>query len=238
MTKMRFTDCDKWRDPWFMDLTMEMKMLWIYLCDNCDNAGVWEVNHRLAEFQLGQRIDWTMALNVMEGRVAIIADATKWHLTKFVGFQYPSGLGESNVHQQVRRLLAAHGLPYQSRGGEGSLKASGSLLDQTRPLSSSGGSPEGGTVSPPAVAENRKRLVKFLRTKRLSADEETLDEWYGLARDAGCKGIDQTLEMIGWATDCARARGVESVRYARHIETESKEWSRKRGTDRLAKGSA
>lgn len=30
---------DKWRDPWFRRLSPMAKLLWVYLCDICDNAG-------------------------------------------------------------------------------------------------------------------------------------------------------------------------------------------------------
>lgn len=37
--KRRFTDCDMWEGDWFMSLPLDMKLLWRYLCDRCDNAG-------------------------------------------------------------------------------------------------------------------------------------------------------------------------------------------------------
>jgi hypothetical protein len=40
----RFTNSDKWNDVWFLDLKPMSKMLFIYLCDNCDIAGFIEVN--------------------------------------------------------------------------------------------------------------------------------------------------------------------------------------------------
>jgi len=107
----RFTDPNKWDDPWFTELNDQMKLLWLYLCDKCDNAGVWVVNPKLAEFQLGFRIDWQLAINVFEGRVEILPGGRKWHLTKFVSFQQPGGLSDKkNAHRQILRLLSIHGL--------------------------------------------------------------------------------------------------------------------------------
>jgi len=40
----RFTDTDKWQDGWFVKLKSTEKLLFIYLCDNCDIAGFIEIN--------------------------------------------------------------------------------------------------------------------------------------------------------------------------------------------------
>ena len=41
---MRFTDEKKWSDKWFRSLKPCHKIVWIYLCDNCDIAGFYEVD--------------------------------------------------------------------------------------------------------------------------------------------------------------------------------------------------
>ena len=65
----RFTDTEKWKSDWFMSLSVEMKCLWIYLCDNCDNAGVWRINKKLAEVQIGKKIDWKKAIKLFSKRI-------------------------------------------------------------------------------------------------------------------------------------------------------------------------
>jgi hypothetical protein len=44
----RFTETDKWQDEWFLSLPFEAKLLFLYLCDNCDCAGFWEVINALS----------------------------------------------------------------------------------------------------------------------------------------------------------------------------------------------
>ena len=44
---VKFTDANKWDDVWFSQLTMEQKVMFIYLCDMCDIAGFYEINDRL-----------------------------------------------------------------------------------------------------------------------------------------------------------------------------------------------
>ena len=50
---VKFTDAKKWDDVWFSELTMEQKVMFIYLCDMCNMAGFLEVNERLATLQTG-----------------------------------------------------------------------------------------------------------------------------------------------------------------------------------------
>lgn len=49
----RFSDTSKWADEWFVDLTPHEKLLFMYLCDNCDIAGFYEVSTRKVTFDIG-----------------------------------------------------------------------------------------------------------------------------------------------------------------------------------------
>jgi hypothetical protein len=102
----RFTDTDKWKDEWFTDLEPAMKILWIYICDNCDHAGVWKVNFKLATNTIGGcLLDKQSALNAFGKRIRLIAE-DKWFIEKFISFQYPKGLSEScKAHQGVLKVL-------------------------------------------------------------------------------------------------------------------------------------
>lgn len=101
----RFTDTDKWDDEWFMDLEPTMKLLWIYICDRCDCAGVWKVNFKKASFSIGAILDKQSALNAFEARIRVIAPE-KWFVEKFIQFQYPKGLSDtSQIHKGVLKSL-------------------------------------------------------------------------------------------------------------------------------------
>jgi len=49
----RFTNTDKWSDAWFLNLKPMEKLLFYYLCDNCDIAGFIELNIRKWAFDIG-----------------------------------------------------------------------------------------------------------------------------------------------------------------------------------------
>ena len=50
---VKFTNTKKWDDVWFSELTMEDKVMFVYLCDMCDIAGFLEINERLIKFHTG-----------------------------------------------------------------------------------------------------------------------------------------------------------------------------------------
>lgn len=104
----RFTDTDKWKDAWFMDLEPIMKCFWIYLCDTCDCAGVWRVNFKQASFAIGAVLDKQSAVKALGERVVVL-NKEKWFVEKFIRFQYPRGLSQnSKAHSGVLKSLEYH----------------------------------------------------------------------------------------------------------------------------------
>lgn len=105
----RFTETTKWNDPWFQDLKPELKLLWLYICDNCDCAGIWQVNMRLAEFSLGCSYPNLTLRDAFGDRVRDIGGGKIW-ICKFCGFQY--GLLSDNCppHRNVIQRLAVFSL--------------------------------------------------------------------------------------------------------------------------------
>lgn len=49
----RYSDTLKWQDEWFVDLKTVEKLLFLYLYDNCDIAGFFELSYRKIAFDLG-----------------------------------------------------------------------------------------------------------------------------------------------------------------------------------------
>jgi len=105
----RMTDTECWGDPWYQGLPPLYKLFWKYICDNCDCAGVWKVNRSLAEFQIGAAIDWESLLSAFNGRIAEVTPE-KWHVVKFVEFQYGRLSYNCKPHIPVIRALEHHGL--------------------------------------------------------------------------------------------------------------------------------
>ena len=43
----RFCDTDLWKKEWFQDLSLLEKITFKYILENCDCAGVWNINFKL-----------------------------------------------------------------------------------------------------------------------------------------------------------------------------------------------
>jgi len=50
---LRWTDTGKWDDKWFRTLKPIEKLLFNYICDNCDCAGFWEIDTEYAAWIIG-----------------------------------------------------------------------------------------------------------------------------------------------------------------------------------------
>lgn len=105
----RFIETTRFADPWYFELPPEMKCAWEYIWSSCDNAGVWNVNTRLADLQIGKKVDWKSFLKRCEGRVRELPNG-KWFLTAFVAFQCGTLSENSRPHAVVIGLLRSHGL--------------------------------------------------------------------------------------------------------------------------------
>lgn len=107
----RFTETEKWRDPWFRRLSPAMKLGYLYLLDTVDNAGVCDLDPDLANFQVGCVVEWDQLAQEMGDRLQELNNG-KWHLRKFTAFQFGELQPECRPHQQVIRLIKAHGIGY------------------------------------------------------------------------------------------------------------------------------
>ena len=103
----RFTDTDKWKDEWYTDLPNDYKIIWQYLLDTCDNAGIYKRNIKLLNIMCNTNVSDTDILNAFKLRVTPISDE-KWIINKFCVFQYgPDFLESKNkaVISVVNKLI-------------------------------------------------------------------------------------------------------------------------------------
>jgi len=116
-----------------MSLSAAAKLLWLFLLDHCDNAGVIEPNTKLAAFQIGQPIE--------EKHYAELGDRIKplpngkLLIPKFIRFQFGTLSKESRVHGSIFKLLDLHGIAYQypiDTLSIGSVKGTDTLQDKDK----------------------------------------------------------------------------------------------------------
>lgn len=105
----RFTEALKWRDPWFRGLSVDGKLAFFYLVDNCDAAGVWEPDFPLANFCLKRDVAWDEVRAEFADRLQVLSSG-RWYLTRFITFQYGELTEACAPHKNVIKLLGQHGI--------------------------------------------------------------------------------------------------------------------------------
>lgn len=106
----RFTDTDKWKDEWFLELEPLMKILWIYILDTCDHAGIWRANFKLASYSIGTAMDIQSATKALDGKFKDLGRGL-WFFPNFISYQYKGKLNPDNkAHLGVINALKLNGV--------------------------------------------------------------------------------------------------------------------------------
>jgi hypothetical protein len=111
----RFTETNKWRDPWYLELSLQAKAVFGYITDNCDSSGVWDPNKRLVNFSLKCDIDWDSVVAEFGNRIAILPSG-KWWITRFCQFQYGQLNPNCPPHRSVIEQARKNGLVVDDNG--------------------------------------------------------------------------------------------------------------------------
>lgn len=101
----RFIDTGLFDDSWFMGLSKDAKLLWLYLITKCDHAGIIDFNEKLCKVQTGiEKID--EAFKQLDNRCLTVRERYLF-IPKFIRFQYPN-FPNSNAKAQnsaISRLM-------------------------------------------------------------------------------------------------------------------------------------
>lgn len=106
----RFTDTDKWKKPLLKSLPPEYKLLWFYITDDCDHAGIWNVDLEIASLRIGFDFTEPKCLEVFKDKITVFDNGTKWFLPSFIEFQYGELKPNNKVHQSVIKQLEKYDL--------------------------------------------------------------------------------------------------------------------------------
>jgi hypothetical protein len=96
----RYTDTDKWKDEWFSELSNDYKVVWQYLLDICDHAGIYKRNIKLLNYNCNTQLSEEDILNVFGSRLTKVSD-DKWLINKFCPFQY----GENFLNNKPNKAI-------------------------------------------------------------------------------------------------------------------------------------
>jgi hypothetical protein len=113
-SKKRFTDTKKWEKEWFLSLSLEDKLVWLYLLDTCDECGLWNVNWRLCSVLTG--VDLQSAPDSMQHQLIKTNHEKVLCIKDFMPFQYGLEYLEKKspmITKCVRKLIG-YGIIEQS----------------------------------------------------------------------------------------------------------------------------
>jgi len=83
----RFSATDKWRKQFIKGLPTVHKLLWLYMLDECDHAGIWDVELDVASLRIGEDVN-NISAGDFDGKIIEIDSGKKWFIKSFISFQY------------------------------------------------------------------------------------------------------------------------------------------------------
>lgn len=174
----RFTETQKWEDPWFRRLKPEMKLLWQWILDRCDNAGVIDPDIELASFQIGYQYPMD-TLSEFEGRVHNLP-CGKWFIPKFIEFQYGQLSKDCKAHNPIFNSLKKHGI-------EGYPKGIHTLQEKEKEKVQETDSEE--RAKNPKRYATFEQVVTYGKSQPMAISDECIE------------GFFDRMEEIGWVDD-------------------------------------
>jgi len=208
----RFTETLKWDDPWFRALSPDAKLLWFWLVDKCDNAGIITPDFALCEFQTGIKRAFERMAEI-ESRVSVIGNG-RFFIHKFIEFQ----------HGSLSRACKAHNPAFQSLEKNGMLDENDQIkeypkgihtLSEQYPYCPSNGNGNGNGISKGNLkrekAKKEKPTIDELRVfcKSLDMDESVGD--YLFNKWEGNGWINGKNPIIDWKAT------IRSWKHAGHL---------------------
>jgi hypothetical protein len=106
---LRFTETNKWKDDWFLSLSNDYRIVWLYIIDNCSIAGLWEKGFRHLNYFCNTELDEKKFKEIFGAK--IIDLGKHYFIPNFLRIQYPSGLlSNKPMIVAVRRELQKYNL--------------------------------------------------------------------------------------------------------------------------------
>lgn len=111
----RLADTEKYKKKFIRGLPAAYKLLWDYICLDCNHAGIWEVDFEVAQLKLGKDItineqEALKLFNADEKRIVVLNGGSKWYIPPFIDFQYGHLDPNNRVHSSVLAILKKEGI--------------------------------------------------------------------------------------------------------------------------------
>lgn len=106
----RFTDSEKWKKPFIRNLPLKYKVLWFYILDDCNHAGIWQIDLDVASIRVGESFNVKDCIDVFGDKIKVFDNGEKWFIKDFIDFQYGELKDNNRAHKSVRDLLIKYDL--------------------------------------------------------------------------------------------------------------------------------
>jgi hypothetical protein len=157
----RYTNTDKWGDSWFARLKPIEKLLFTYLCDNCDIAGFIELNPKKWASDIGLNTKQTEGALKGLGRGLIYSETNDCiFIRNFLKHQKNLPLNEkNNAHAGILKRFELYSYKFKINGNlnefiEGASKGLVSPYGKGNGIGNEGGLGETKTFTPEEIAFN------------------------------------------------------------------------------------
>ena len=112
MKKENSVGKEKWTDPWFLHLNLEAKVLWCYMLETCDCAGIFTFSEKLASLQVARVITEDVFLASFSDKLLKICNgAGKYLIRDFVHAKCKIKYNPKNgTHREIATKLHEAGL--------------------------------------------------------------------------------------------------------------------------------
>jgi len=104
----RFTDTEKWKKQFFRGLQAPYKLVWLYILDECNHAGIWELEFDVLKIRTGINCSPEEIIKVFGEKIISFDNGKKWFIEDFISFQYGELNEKNNVHKSVLTLLSIY----------------------------------------------------------------------------------------------------------------------------------
>ena len=101
----RFTDTGKWNKPFIRTMKSPYKLLWLYILDECDHAGIWQVDLDVAQIKIGEKLNIDTAIHFFKDKIYVFDNGNKWFISDFIDFQYGILNPTNRAHNSVITIL-------------------------------------------------------------------------------------------------------------------------------------
>lgn len=212
----RFTQTEKWEDPWYRKLKPNEKLLFNYICDKCDIAGFWEVDLEFAA--IVTQISPRAIRGAFEGLCrAYISNGTYIWLRNFIRHQKNWPLNpKNNAHRAIIARLDRH--PEFQLDFQEELSIANLVVESSPSLGA-----EVGATSPPGKGKGKGKGKEgeILKAKHGDFVLLTPEEYDKLVAKFGKDGTQTRI------TELNEGIGSKGYKYESHYYT-ILSWDRKR----------